>query len=1093
MEGDRRAVKENLCYRCANQTGFFSTFNREVIMSLSKQGLILTALFSMLGGSTQGRNVFVLPTGSLPGGTGNANVYSPDPFTQIASFLTPQFSSNVLALPGGSPRYYVTAKAGSDTLWVLDGNNFGGPALKKYNLGTQAEASVLSGDGKRLAIAAGALHVFDTSTDLEIASFSNLDVGNTPIDVATSLDSQYVYVLSSNSSKLTAINLISGQVTATFTVLGQSTGVSVGPNGYIYVSAVNRIYELDGRNGGLTQLNAIQLNGRPGKVVFTNDCRFALAINQTSITGSIFIMVDLSNKTTSVITNLANLTLDKLVVASNNRVFALSSANRQVYDITLNPLNVNASSFNNIGSIPNVSALAVSNELPSARYLFLLTPGSVYRIDLSVSPGALSGQSVNASSGSGLVYAGPTSTATPAQALYYNTIQSSTPGGNYAPLVVRVLDSFGRPVSGAPVTFTPTSSQILVQGANQVTDGQGYAAVYVTAPATAGTYTVTANAGATGSGITAAFTLTVGSAGIGNGAIQIVSGNGQVMPEFSWSADNFVVKATDSNGQPAANTIVTFAIPAGFATLIPPINYTGGSTAYCQSNTCTAVTDATGLAAIALASSAVTTGGSFMQTTMTVSTSVATTNFIFTTVIRTDRGNQAAPPLVTVLAPTGPITASAGQTVTGAVKIRVIIQAGPQIGLPLSNVGLRVAALNTDPTLGPTASCAGGTVLTDSNGFATCDLVMGGKTGSTLIIGYVGSLQQTNLYPLTVTGPPSVIKIVQGNNQSGRTGQQLQLAFVAEVQDAAGNPLAGSPAQWEIVTQGSISLANVVNLADAQGRVSALGTPGQQPGQFIVRVRSGAAAGEFSFTANSSFDFNGDGRSDILWQQPGTGDLWVWFMNGTASVGAAPLSGGTDWRVPGAADFNADGKPDILWQQPASGDLWVWFMNGTTHVGQASLGGATDWRVVGVADINGDGKPDILWQHPVLGDLWVWYMNGTTQIGAAPLGGSTTWKVVGAADINGDGKPDILWQHPTFGDLWVWYMNGATQTGAASLGGATTWRVVGTGDFNGDGKPDILWQLPGAGDLWTWFMNGAGQTGAAPLGGTTTWKAIGAR
>jgi hypothetical protein len=275
-------------------------------------------------------------------------------------------------------------------------------------------------------------------------------------------------------------------------------------------------------------------------------------------------------------------------------------------------------------------------------------------------------------------------------------------------------------------------------------------------------------------------------------------------------------------------------------------------------------------------------------------------------------------------------------------------------------------------------------------------------------------------------------------------------------------------------------------------------TPSPQVNQVSVSGGGSAAANATDSTIivpslKLPFDFNADGKSDILWQEPALGDLWVWFMNGTASIGAAPLNGGTDWRVPGAADFNADGMPDILWQQPVSGDLWVWFMNGTTHVGQAPLGGATDWRVVGVADINGDGKPDILWQHPVLGDLWVWYMNGTTQIGAAPLGGSTTWKVVGAADINGDGKPDILWQHPTLGDLWVWYMNGATQTGAASLGGATTWRVVGTGDFNGDGKPDILWQLPGAGDLWTWFMNGAGQTGAASLGGQTTWKAIGAR
>jgi hypothetical protein len=248
-----------------------------------------------------------------------------------------------------------------------------------------------------------------------------------------------------------------------------------------------------------------------------------------------------------------------------------------------------------------------------------------------------------------------------------------------------------------------------------------------------------------------------------------------------------------------------------------------------------------------------------------------------------------------------------------------------------------------------------------------------------------------------------------------------------------------------------------------------------------------------SFLPNPGLDVNGDGKSDILWQHPITGELWVWYMNGTAPLVGAAINGATDWRVPGAADFNGDGKPDILWQNPATGDLWVWYMNGATQTGAAALGGATTWRVVGTGDFNGDGKPDILWQNPSSGDLWVWYMNGATQIGAASLSGATTWRVVGAADVNGDGKPDILWQEPTSGDLWVWYMNGAAQTGAAALGGATAWRVAGTGDFNRDGKPDILWQLPATGDLWTWFMNGPVQTGAAAVGGATAWTAIGAR
>ena len=80
--------------------------------------------------------------------------------------------------------------------------------------------------------------------------------------------------------------------------------------------------------------------------------------------------------------------------------------------------------------------------------------------------------------------------------------------------------------------------------------------------------------------------------------------------------------------------------------------------------------------------------------------------------------------------------------------------------------------------------------------------------------------------------------------------QALQLAFVAEISDGAGNVLPGSAAQWEIATPGSIALSNVVGVADANGRVSALGTLGQLAGQNIVRVRSGTASAQFTFTVN---------------------------------------------------------------------------------------------------------------------------------------------------------------------------------------------------------------------------------------------------
>jgi uncharacterized repeat protein (TIGR03803 family) len=73
-------------------------------------------------------------------------------------------------------------------------------------------------------------------------------------------------------------------------------------------------------------------------------------------------------------------------------------------------------------------------------------------------------------------------------------------------------------------------------------------------------------------------------------------------------------------------------------------------------------------------------------------------------------------------------------------------------------------------------------------------------------------------------------------------------------------------------------------------------------------------------------DFNGDGKSDIVWQNT-SGNTAVWLMNGAGvtSIGAFQMSG---WSIVGQRDFNGDGKSDLLWRD-GSGNMAMWFMNGT--------------------------------------------------------------------------------------------------------------------------------------------------------------------
>jgi hypothetical protein len=231
-------------------------------------------------------------------------------------------------------------------------------------------------------------------------------------------------------------------------------------------------------------------------------------------------------------------------------------------------------------------------------------------------------------------------------------------------------------------------------------------------------------------------------------------------------------------------------------------------------------------------------------------------------------------------------------------------------------------------------------------------------------------------------------------------------------------------------------------------------------------------------------DFNGNGMADLLWRDT-SGDVAIWFMNGTqvtqsAGVGNVPLA----WSVFGTGDFNGDGMGDILWQNTATGDLAIWLMNGAQVTQAAGIGNAPPgvWKIVGTGDFNGDGMTDILWQD-TSGDVAIWFMNGTQVTEAVGVGNASpsVWKIVGTGDFNGDGMTDILWQD-TSGDVAIWLMNGAQVTQTAGVGSAppSVWSIVETGDFNGDGKSDILWQDT-SGDVSIWFMNGTqvAQTGGA--------------
>jgi hypothetical protein len=240
-------------------------------------------------------------------------------------------------------------------------------------------------------------------------------------------------------------------------------------------------------------------------------------------------------------------------------------------------------------------------------------------------------------------------------------------------------------------------------------------------------------------------------------------------------------------------------------------------------------------------------------------------------------------------------------------------------------------------------------------------------------------------------------------------------------------------------------------------------------------------------------DFNYDGKPDLVWQNQATGQIGVWFMNETSLIRISYFTparaADANWKIAGTGDFNDDGKPDLVWQNQATGQILVWFLNGTTRSSVSSFNPAqppdANWRMVGTGDFNDDGKPDLVWQNQATGQIGVWFLNGTAQTGyrffspgQAP---DPNWKIVGTADFNKDGKPDLLWQHQNSGQIGVWFLDGTNRTSWSFFNPGqppdANWRMVSTGDFNGDSKPDLVWHNLATGQIGVWFLNGTIRTG----------------
>ena len=240
-----------------------------------------------------------------------------------------------------------------------------------------------------------------------------------------------------------------------------------------------------------------------------------------------------------------------------------------------------------------------------------------------------------------------------------------------------------------------------------------------------------------------------------------------------------------------------------------------------------------------------------------------------------------------------------------------------------------------------------------------------------------------------------------------------------------------------------------------------------------------------TLTRHVQNDFNGDGRSDILWYND-AGQLTVWLGTDTGSFASGFTSDQlitSRMQLFDTGDFNGDGTTDLLEGGPVADNYVMPALGGGGRFTFDWIDGDTKvadgWHVAAIGHFTGSTSDDILWRSDS-GFVTDWIGGQFNNIGFKHNDAATTfvpldWKVAGSGDFNGDGKDDILWRQDT-GQMTVWLGTATAFTdnsANASTFVATDWKIVGVGDFNGDGRADILWREDG-GQLTDWLGTASG-------------------
>ena len=255
-----------------------------------------------------------------------------------------------------------------------------------------------------------------------------------------------------------------------------------------------------------------------------------------------------------------------------------------------------------------------------------------------------------------------------------------------------------------------------------------------------------------------------------------------------------------------------------------------------------------------------------------------------------------------------------------------------------------------------------------------------------------------------------------------------------------------------------------VDLASSSGRFT--GSNWSQSNRNFCRT-----ADETLFTG----DANGDGRDDLICNNSVNGMLFIDFADESGHFTGSNWSTNRGFCPAGTlkvADYNGDGRDDLLCNEPG----------GTMRVDLANPNGeywTNDWEKVGrnfcrtsnerlyVGDSNGDGRADLVCNNRSTGALWLDLADADGRFTGSDWSSTRHFcqggtEVIDVLDMNGDGRADLLCRDQDTGFIQLDIANTSGRHAKVDLAGpfagwcSGSGKQVSVGDWNGDAWGDLL-------------------------------------